>query len=79
MVPCSKTEGAEMKKESARGQEARKSKRSTHRVERGSDDPAMNPATACCRHHDKHLNPDVARRAEHAMIAYGEVEGFGQG
>lgn len=62
-----------MKNGKTRGQEARKSKRQTHRVKGGSDDPAMNPATACCRHHEKHLNPDVARHAAQCMGVFSEA------
>lgn len=71
-------EGAKMKVKKTRGQQA-KAKRPTHRVKkRGQDSEEYNPATSCCCHSShKHLDPDVARRAEHSMIAYGEVEGFG--
>lgn len=64
-----------MKKESTRGQKATKGKRPIHRVKRVAD-PAMNPATACYRHHEKHLNPDVARHAAQCMGVFSEAPEF---
>lgn len=61
-----------MKKESTRGQKATKGKPQIHRVKKGAG-PAMNPATACCRHQKPMLNPDVARHAAQCMGVFSEA------
>lgn len=57
-----------MKNGKTRGQKT-KVKRPIRRVrwKRQDDDPVMNPATACCRHHDRRLSPEVARHAAQCM------------